>query len=277
METPMNNPIAPTNGLEPFFFGPAERQLYGCYHQPAEPARDCGVLICYPIWQEYSRSHRACFNLAQSLAKAGFPVLRFDYFGTGDSAGDTHQLDLQDWQASILAAIDELQDRSGVDIISLVGLRLGASLAATVASQRRDIGSLVLWEPVVHGPQYLEDAIFRHQNILEVHSSQLHREPIGQRPTELLGSPVSAAMLDGLEALDLLAIERRLARKVLVIESHTGESASKLAEHLQQFAAGRVDYRYIEDIRFWVEYSDKGLVPERMLEAMVLWLSEVHA
>ena len=90
--------------------------------------------------------------LAEQLAAEGFDVLRFDYHGTGDSPGTDADPDRVDaWRASIVAAAGELRRLSGVRAISLVGLRLGASLAAEVACTRLGVESVVLWAPCVSG------------------------------------------------------------------------------------------------------------------------------
>lgn len=271
----MSHSTTASMALEPFFAGSSTHRLFACYHQPAEPARDCGVVICYPIWQEYIRSHRACFNLAQNLAQAGFPSLRFDYSGSGDSAGDAAGVELDHWKADIVQAINELRERSGVSMISLVGLRLGASLAAAVATDYHNIASLVLWDPVVNGKHYLEEATHLHQNAIRFFFAQPKHETVEQRPSELLGFPISPRLLQGLAELDLLTIRRKLAQHLLVVESHTGEPAQQLANQIRSFSA-QVDYQHIPGLRIWTEHTDKGLVPQNVLSAIVAWMSEVH-
>ena len=84
--------------------------------------------------------------LANMLAAAGTHVLRFDYFGTGDSAGNMEDADLGAWFGDVETAVDELRDTIDAPQVALVGLRLGATLAGTVASMRRtDVNGLVLW------------------------------------------------------------------------------------------------------------------------------------
>src|SRR5476651_2484753 len=59
---------------------------FGWLHIP--PARlnsDTTVLVCPPLGCEALRSHRSLRALADDLATAGYPTLRFDYPGTGDS------------------------------------------------------------------------------------------------------------------------------------------------------------------------------------------------
>ncbi len=72
----------------PLFFGDPARQLFGVYHPAAEGnAAERAVVLCAPSPQEYMPTHWAYRRLAALLAKAGVHVLRFDYFGMGDSAG----------------------------------------------------------------------------------------------------------------------------------------------------------------------------------------------
>ena len=72
------------------------------------------------------RTHWAFRKLAGFLAREGFHVLRFDYYGTGDSAGDYHESNIGQWLADIHEAADELKDRADVRDISVVGLQCGA-------------------------------------------------------------------------------------------------------------------------------------------------------
>ncbi len=84
-----------------------------------QTARTCAVVLCYPIGQEYIRSHRAIYQLAVRLSQAGFHVLRFDYFGCGDSEGDFEEGSLAQWTSDIHSAIAEIQERSGLTSICL--------------------------------------------------------------------------------------------------------------------------------------------------------------
>ncbi|HEY5089012.1 MAG TPA: alpha/beta hydrolase, partial [Polyangia bacterium] len=88
------------------------------------------MILCNPIGDDLIRAHRAFRHLAEALANSGFPVLRFDFDGTGDSAGDERDPDrVATWRADIKRAAAELRARSGVQALALVGLKLGATLA----------------------------------------------------------------------------------------------------------------------------------------------------
>ena len=70
------------------------------------------------------RTHKAARQLAMMLAKAGYHLLRFDYSGTGDSAGAGEDVTIAQWLEDIATAADELKETSGVSRIPFVGLRL---------------------------------------------------------------------------------------------------------------------------------------------------------
>lgn len=128
-----------------FFFGASERRLFGVYDAPAKGKRK-GVVLCNPLGAEYYFAHQSLHYLGQLLADEGTHVMRFDWFGCGDSAGaepgdDASRLEDLDW------AIDELKDTAGVRKVDLVGLRAGAG-PALAAAKRKDVSRIVLWDPV---------------------------------------------------------------------------------------------------------------------------------
>jgi len=136
--------------MTPFYFGIEQRRLFGIY-EPAlcKSGKERAVLLCYPMGNEQVFAYRTTRRLAARLAGIGFHVLRFDYFGTGDSYGDTGEGDFSGWCEDIETAIEELRDLTGVAQVSLVGLRLGANLAAQVAAKgSNEISKLILWDPL---------------------------------------------------------------------------------------------------------------------------------
>ncbi|HEX8617256.1 MAG TPA: alpha/beta hydrolase, partial [Thermoanaerobaculia bacterium] len=143
----------------PLFFGPDERSLFGWYHAPESDGLhgDMAVLVCPPIGHEYVNSHRSIRHLTDRIAEAGIPAMRFDYDGTGDSAGgDEDPGRLRAWLQSIRTAADALRQLSGCVRIALAGARFGATLAALAAADF-DVATLVLWTPVVRGRAYMRE------------------------------------------------------------------------------------------------------------------------
>src|SRR3954469_14099070 len=116
--------------FEPLYFGPPERPLFGWLHRPEHRSHSIGLVVCNPLGYEAVCAHRTIKHFANAAANASIPALRFDYDGTGDSAGsdfDTGRFDA--WLTSIQLAIDTLKQQTGVSRVCLLGIRLGATLA----------------------------------------------------------------------------------------------------------------------------------------------------
>jgi pimeloyl-ACP methyl ester carboxylesterase len=201
--------------MDPLFFGRPERQLFGAYHPPeSERARGTGVVLCYPAMQEYMRTHFAFRKLAALLARDGFHVLRFDYSGMGDSAGEPSDASVDVWCSDLVEAAAELKDVAGVRRISVVGMRLGAAIAARAVAERLEVRDLVLWEPAVNGRAHLQELrrIQAHQ-----HSFFRYPPPVGN--DEIIGYPLPPALRASIEELDLLSLASCRAERVLLFAS----------------------------------------------------------
>lgn len=141
--------------MEPFYFGPPDRALFGLFHPSStNNSRRTGLVICSPIGPEYFRTYRIMSVLAGLLAERGFDVLRFDYHGCGDSPGDSKGSDLGRWRGDIAAAVEEMEKGCAPDRIWLLGLRLGASLASLESERLRQVESTILWAPVLKGGEF---------------------------------------------------------------------------------------------------------------------------
>lgn len=131
--------------------GTAARSLFALHDPPAVPPRRArAAVLCNPGSVELIYAHRALRHLALRLSRAGMHVVRFDYFGTGDSGGDESTITMEGMQRDVRAAIEAVRDISGAGRVDLLGLRLGANVAALVAEADSGIGSLVLWDAMEH-------------------------------------------------------------------------------------------------------------------------------
>jgi exosortase A-associated hydrolase 2 len=144
----------------PLFFRSGDRSLFGVLHRPptgaaARPA----FVFCHPLAEEKLWSHRVFVSYARQLAAAGYPVLRFDSTGSGDSGGSFSDLTMTMLADDVAAAIAEVRKLTGATAVSLLGLRLGANVAMLAAERETDIRHLVLWAPVTDGDRYLQDLL----------------------------------------------------------------------------------------------------------------------
>jgi alpha-beta hydrolase superfamily lysophospholipase len=112
--------------------------------------------------REASLAYASLRLLAQDLAAAGYPTLRFDYPAAGNSLdGDLNQTGLHwtSWQRSIDGAVDWLRGVSGARRVVLLGFATGGALATLLAAARRDVAALALFEPVIVGRSHIRQLI----------------------------------------------------------------------------------------------------------------------
>jgi pimeloyl-ACP methyl ester carboxylesterase len=236
------------------------------------------VILCHPLGEEYIRFHRVYRQLSFRLSNIGFPVLRFDFYGCGDSSGDCQQGQISQWLTDISTAVGEMRHRSGATKICLIGIRFGGTLSTMAGIARGDIDGMVLWDAVVSGQAYVEELTTAHQEMLRTaHVKPKPRMP-DEEQTEILGFPLTASLLTGIERVDLLAIEKRPANNMLVIESDEKASQQKFTEHLRNMGIDVV-HQHHPNPRFWVWMEDFGrvLTPQQILRSMVSWISGVYS
>lgn len=265
--------------IEPFYFGNDDRRLFGCYHVPPSASRkDCGVVMCYPVGDEYIRFHRVFRLLGDRLAKAGFPVLRFDYYGCGDSMGDGEQGRLNAWLEDLGRAVDHMGNRFQITRRCLIGLRLGGTLAVWTGAARGDIDGLALWDPVIHGADYQDELTALHRRMLGQAHVQAAPGPSQRQTDERLGFPLTDSLRADIDGVDLLTVRRKPADKALVIHSNDKASSSELCDHLK---ALRVEVAHEHhphpEIWVWEEAIGKIRVPFRVIQGIVAWISEVYS
>lgn len=258
-----------------FHFGTGARRLFGIYAPGRGEGRTArAAVLCAPWGQEYLRSHRSMRQLGVQLGTAGFHTLRFDYFGTGDSAGEMTEATVAGWEDDLSQAIDELRDSSGAERVSLVGLRLGGTLAARVAVQRpREVRDLVLWDPVVSGRDFVDEL---HTPIGGV--TPRRRDPASGGGVEANGFPLTEAMEAELAALDLVPLTESLPARTLVVTSAPRELETPAQRALRVALAEHpyaLEVESLESEPAWLEHGNSGAatIPVAVLQRITGWLA----
>ena len=136
---------------------------------PGRPKRPA-FLMCRPFGQEAVRTAPIYRAVSDRLAREGCTVLTVDHHGCGDSPGELGQQSIADWTEDTLAAHAQLgADAPGLPL-HWFAMGLGANVAAAAALKAMPAPTcLVLWEPVLSGPAYLE-------RLMDVHRTELARE-----------------------------------------------------------------------------------------------------
>lgn len=238
-----------------------------------------GVVLCNPFGYDALCTHRGWRKLAERLAHAGLPTLRFDYPGTGDAAGmEDDPGRVQAWLDSIGAAVSHLRAWTGVTRVALVGLRLGATLAA-VAAQRigasgDGIDDLVLFAPPVTGRRYIRELRAHRQGWLST-SAGMGAVPIADDAAyvEAFGFGMHGDDIATLSALDLMRATDAPARRVLLLDSSGSNLAASLAAHYTSLGAQVEQSGFEESDRFFLEalYSEE---PVDAFARVSAWLGQ---
>ena len=213
--------------MKGLFFGPAERQLYGVLHVPAGQPRPTGVVLCHPLPFEYMRKRWQHRKAADMLADRGFATLRFDWSGTGDSAGENLPRSLSAWAEDVALATSELMELAQVQRVCVAAVG-GAAAVAAHASRETASDALLLVDPPLRGGPYL--AAYAQRRPFERHAAD-----------EILGIRVPLALRSELAALDLAAQKPR-ADKILVLTT-TGAGAARELSAALRGAEGAVTLR----------------------------------
>jgi uncharacterized protein len=190
------------------YFDANGRSLLAAVHLPSRlRPRSAAVLLCNPFGEEAVRAHRAYRVMARKFEEAGYATMRFDYAGTGDSSGDVGEFGIADWSQDIVAASAELRRESGIPRVVLVGLRLGATLAACAQREGLRAAHLLLWDPVVDGAQYLRELGDAHRAYMAAELGRTFAAGEAEAlPTESLGTPLDEHLRNGLQAIDLVRV-----------------------------------------------------------------------
>ena len=196
-----------------FYLQSQGQPLFAWLHTAVnQPSLDHGVIICSPFGYEQVHAHRSLRHLADDLADHGIPALRFDWHGTGDSAGideDTNRC--ATWQANLRDAVDWMRHELGCRQISVVGFRLGATFAV-LATEEVEIANLVLWAPVTNGRAFV-----REMTAIELTAE--FRPPANETPTgdiEAGGFVLSKLTAAELSQLNLLKSHPWCQRALIV-------------------------------------------------------------
>jgi alpha-beta hydrolase superfamily lysophospholipase len=271
--------VSESTAAEPIYFDSGDHKLFGWLHESVgEHTANVGLVICKPFGYEVMCSHSSLRVFADSAAKIGVPALRFDYCGTGDSADIDAQADqLQVWSGDVVAAIAELQRRTGVERVCLFGLRLGALLAVLAASRSKSISSLVLIAPVISGRRYI-----RELRMTQL-AARLGRDPVdssekttseGKSATgssEFSGYTLSAATLAALVQVDLATLAPP-APDILIIDADNYPGSRGWSELLTEQQT-RVRYLALPGlVGMLITAPHFAQVPLEMIAAVNDWL-----
>lgn len=142
------------------FCNKAGNRLFGMLHRPEKPhASGAAIILLSPGVKMRVAPHRLYLDMADRFASLGYTVLRFDFYGLGDSEGEAEEDFLADLYGAVqvgryiedtIAAMDWMQRTYGIKKFIASGLCGGAITGLLAASKDpRIVGLLGLGIPVI--------------------------------------------------------------------------------------------------------------------------------
>jgi alpha/beta superfamily hydrolase len=206
-------------------------QLFSVRYQPKSKQQRHGVLICNSIGHEHVRAYRNLQQLAMRLVDRGYDVLRFDYRGTGNSSGACEACNAETFYEDTQAAAAWLRKSSGVSRLSVVGVRLGATIAAGAGLP--DVDRMILWDPVVSGQAFCKLLDSMHDHALSSQTRFVKRMK-HSRVDQAYGHAMSAQKRSSLKAMALKVADTEVCREGLILYSREGRSPGDESISLSQ-------------------------------------------
>jgi exosortase A-associated hydrolase 2 len=268
----------------PFFFDCADYALFGILHEPAvveAPAAPRPAFVfCHPFGEEKLWAHRVFVTFARALAQRGYPVLRFDFMGNGDSDGEFAESSLASAVADLSCAIDTVRRMTGCEEAALLGLRFGATVAALVADERPDVTTLIGWAPTVDGHRFMQEMLrvnlatqlAVHKEIREDRTALVAAMRSG-RAVNVDGYPLSLAFYEQLSTVRLAKEPHAFTGRCLLAHIDRAEQGKPLPE-LEQLRAGYAHATLVtvQEEPFWKEIDRFYETAPNLFDATLAWL-----
>jgi pimeloyl-ACP methyl ester carboxylesterase len=263
----------------PLLFGLGQA-LHGMLMRPhGVPLRSLGVVLCPPFGYQNLCTYRPLRTLARRLAEEGWPVLRFDWPGNGDSADPRPDEGIETvatWTDVIREATATLRSSTGVDDVVLTGLGIGGTLAACAASEQ-DVSGLALLSPYPTGAAYLRE-LRAFERIAAADHGVMPGPVQGVSTTavEASGFLVTAEEANAIASIDLLDLDPAsvTARHALIAVTHRDRVAATLADWLR---ATRADVRgeVVPELATVWDEPHLGALPRPCSALVVDWLESL--
>lgn len=226
-------------------------KLAGVLHVPHGGVSRAGAVLCHGM--ESNKSSVKIAGMSEFLQDRGLTALRFDFAGSGESAGDFADISHSRQVDDLSAAVSYLE-RRGVERVGLIGSSMGGSVALMYAgSGRRVAGLATIAAPL--DPLGLVQQFSTERDHLDAWESRGFTEYHGHR--------INRGFLDDMRQLDIAGAATRITCPVLVIHGDADETVPVEQAH-QLYEALRTDKK----LRILPNADHRLSDPEDMATAM---------
>jgi pimeloyl-ACP methyl ester carboxylesterase len=212
--------------------------MFGHLH-PA--SGETGVVFCAPWGFDALCTVKFHRLIATDLARRGYPAIRFDYPGEGDSLPVDAGASFDAWVTGAVRAAKELRSRTGCSRVLYYGMGIGAAVALRAGKQDANLAGYVLAASALSGRRYLRETALR-EKVIEDGLAIDFGYPEG-------ATVLASFIMDPLLAADLKALkvsidEMSVGLPALVLARPENAADIDLAEQLKSSGAA------VESIEF---------------------------
>jgi len=253
------------------FIGLNKRNYFIHSHSPLQTNRET-IIFFNPMFDEKKRVQKFQCETARALCRLGYTVIRFDYYGTGDSGGDTFEFDFSTVYSDFSYLIDHIKNTFSPEGIILFGIRLGADLALMNSISEPTIKHLILVEPIIDGKRYLLELRMRKKLFYNLNKIQSNKEQLliqEQKFEDFQGYPMSFENLAYLEKMNLS--DSNIIDKSVTIFKTNSISNKKLVvkfkEKIEIKKSSSVNIHYVDCPEFWaaLESVDTSTLTQQII------------
>jgi exosortase A-associated hydrolase 2 len=158
------------------------------------------VLFIAPLFEQANQTRHHITRSAINGYHQNLETIIFDHYGTGDSAGDLHEVDLVLWQQDIAEQISVIRRRSSKPIY--LSLPLSAILLLTT-HLLSDVKGIFLLQPEFNGKRFIQQ--FKRLALVAksiVKDKVREDVPIGKTNVEIAGYQMQAQLLTDIAERD---------------------------------------------------------------------------
>jgi pimeloyl-ACP methyl ester carboxylesterase len=271
---------APEEG-RPVYLGTEPDATFAMLHLPAQPYRGAtGVVFC-PLygWDDIC-THRARRGWARALAQAGYPAVRLDLPGTGDSPGSPKSAGrLEGWTASVAAAAALLRGGLDCERVAAIGIGFGGMLAWLSAAEGAPVDDLLLWAVPTHGRRLIRAIHLSAKLSIDsrIEESFIDSQPVRDDDARCMldesGQLTAPGTIAALEQIDLSKTPLPSAdqRRVLVLERSGDSADAELTARLRD-AGACVTVGNGDGYGRLMRYVQQSVVPSEVISTTISWL-----
>ncbi len=237
-----------------------------------------GVVFCAPWGFDALCTVKFHRLIAEELARRGYPAIRFDYPGEGDSLPVEGGSTFDTWVAAALRAAAELRKRTGCSKVLYYGMGIGAAVALRAGQRDDRVAGYVLAAAALGGRRYLRETALREKVIEDGIGIDF-----GYPPDSTV---LASFIMDQRLAADLKQVTVTIEHiptglPALVLARPENATDRQLAEELQQAGAAAESLDF-EGYGAMLDGVVTSPMPQMLIESIGRWFSralpvEAHA